>query len=113
MGRQDPVCTAIQTLGTLEEKFEEQAQLVTDEEELGDPHGNARRAARYYLYRKWVYAAFGFLGKGKRIRIPPCVVEHIRNRFRERDVSANWAAPSTIAVTMVTRATSVAFRVRV
>lgn len=83
MGRQDTVCTAKQTLGTLEEVFEEQAQLVEDEEEFGDPHGDARRAARYFLYRKWVYAAFGFLGKGKRIRIPPCVVEHIRSRFRE------------------------------
>ena len=35
------------------------------------------------MYRKWVYAAYGALGKGNRIRIPRCVVEYIRNRFRE------------------------------
>ena len=84
MGRHEAVCTAKQTLGTLEVDFEEQAQLVEDEEQLGDPHGDARRAARYFLYRKWVHAAFrGPLGKGKRVRIPRCVVEHIRSRFRE------------------------------
>ena len=44
---------------------------------------NIRRAARYFLYRKWVYATHGPLGKGNRIRLPPCVVEYIRDRFRE------------------------------
>ena len=52
-----------------------------------DPFGNsepsARRAARYQMYRKWVFARYGKLGRSIRIRIPPCVVEQIRNRFRE------------------------------
>ena len=51
MGRHDAVCTAKQTLGTLEVDFEEQAQLVEDEEQFGNPHGDARRAARYFMYR--------------------------------------------------------------
>lgn len=46
-------------------------------------HENVRRAARYYMYRKWVYHAHGPMGKGNRVRLPPCVVEYIRDRFRE------------------------------
>ena len=48
-----------------------------------EPSSDARRAARYYMYRKWVYEKHGILGKGNRVRIPPCVVEYIRDRFRE------------------------------
>ena len=48
-----------------------------------DPIAKRRRAARYYLYRKYVFERWGRLGKGKRVRIAPCVVEYIRNRFRE------------------------------
>ena len=46
---------------------------------------NVRRAARYYMYRKWVWHAHDCmpLGKGFRVRIPPCVVELIRYRYRE------------------------------
>ena len=44
---------------------------------------DTRRAARYHLYRKYVYEAHGYLGRKVRIRIPRCVVEHIRSRFRE------------------------------
>ena len=49
----------------------------------GEASRIARRAARYYLYRKWVFAVHGRLGKGVRVRIPPCVVELIRARYRE------------------------------
>ena len=35
------------------------------------------------MYRKWVFVRFGRLGKGNRVRIPPCVVEFIRARYRE------------------------------
>ena len=42
-----------------------------------------RRAARYYLYRKYMRQRYGSLGYKVRIRISPCVVEHIRARFRE------------------------------
>jgi hypothetical protein len=73
---------AKRTLAGLEVDFEEQAEKV-EEEEVSEADGRARRAARFYLYRRYVYAAYGYLGKGKRIRIPPCVVEYIRNRFRE------------------------------
>ena len=85
MNRRDEICMAKQTLGGLEAEFEEQAQKVEEDEEDGDPHGIARRAARYYMYRKWVAIKFDNipLGKGNRVRIPPCVVEAIRDLFRE------------------------------
>jgi len=83
MGKREEVCTAVKTLQGLAVDFEEQQEKVDDAEEFGDAQGVARRAARYFMYRHYVKTAFGFLGKGKRVRIPPCVIEHIRNRFRE------------------------------
>jgi hypothetical protein len=35
------------------------------------------------MYRRYVYAVYGTLGQGVRIRIPPCVMEAIRHRLRE------------------------------
>ena len=55
----------------------------TEHHSRSDVVAEVRRAARYQMYRKWVYARYGKLGKGIRIRVPPCVVEHIRARFRE------------------------------
>ena len=58
--------------------------FVAEEEALGD-NGvgarSARRAARYTLYRKFVYVRWGYLGSGKRVRIPQpaCVVEFIHS----------------------------------
>ena len=43
----------------------------------------ARRSARYYMYRRFVSAVYGTLGYGNRIRIPPCVMEVIRDPLRE------------------------------
>ena len=47
-----------------------------------------RKSARYLLYRRWVGEKWGFLGRGKRIRIPPCVIETIRDLFREPGCTA-------------------------
>ena len=46
----------------------------------------------YYMYRKWVFHAHGPMGKGNRVRLPPCVVEYIRDRFREPgcEATAPW-----------------------
>ena len=52
-----------------------------------------RRAARYYLYRKYVLQAHGFLGAKVRVRIPRCVVEHIRSRFREPGCDCQVGGP--------------------
>jgi len=81
-GRPDPVCTAVQVLGGLNVDFDDQKQQVDEYEALWGVSDAARAAARFYLYRKWVSVAYDRLGKGKRIRIPPCVVEYIRDRFR-------------------------------
>ena len=93
MFREDEVCSAKRVLGSLEGEFEDQAQTVEEAEEAGDESGEARRAARYFLYRKWVYAEYNFLGKGKRIKIPDCVVEYIRNRFREPGCKCKLGGP--------------------
>ena len=73
------------TLSGLRDELQEQLRRVEEEEELGCEHVHvgAHRSARYYLYREYVRAAFGFLGRRKRIRIPPCVVEYIRDKLRE------------------------------
>jgi hypothetical protein len=54
---------------------------------------NVRRAARYFMYRKWVYHAHGPMGKGNRVRLPPCVVELIRDRFRELGCDCPMGGP--------------------
>ena len=71
------------TLSGLRQELEEQLRQVEEEETLGDEHSGARRSARYFLYREYVRSAFGFLGRNKRVRIPPCVVEYIRDKLRE------------------------------
>ena len=107
-GREDEQCRAQEVLGSLEAEAEEQDEEVRQAEELRPPlraplsgawhppevspplcvqvgefSRQSRRAARYYLYRKWVFSAHGKLGKRTRVRIPPCVVELIRARYRE------------------------------
>ena len=56
-------------------------------------HENVRRAARYFMYRKWVYHAHGPMSKGNRVRLPPCVVELIRDRFREPGCDCPMGGP--------------------
>mmetsp|Transcript_1612 Transcript_1612/g.3813 ORF Transcript_1612/g.3813 Transcript_1612/m.3813 type:complete len:266 (-) Transcript_1612:104-901(-) len=76
-------CLAMQALGSLADELKEQMQKVEEEEEHSNANGNGRRAARYFMYRKFVFAQYGYLGAGKRMRIPPCVIEFIRHQFRE------------------------------
>ena len=40
------------------------------------------RSARWFMYRAFVAAKYGHLGKGNRVRIPLCVVGAIRSRYR-------------------------------
>jgi len=82
MGKSDTFCVAVRTLRDLAADLQEQSDKVDHAEEFGDAQGAARVAARYFMYRLYVSTAFGVLGKGKRVRIPPCVVELIRDRFR-------------------------------
>lgn len=53
----------------------------------------ARRAARYYMYRRWVYEKHFYLGKGNRVVIPRCVVEFIRARYREPNCNCLLGGP--------------------
>ena len=84
------VCDSKKLLSSLALDMAERAEMVEEAErdakEAGvEPDPYVRRAARYFMYRKWVAIKFDNvpLGKGNRVRIPPCVVECIRNRFRE------------------------------
>lgn len=45
------------------------------------------------MYRKWVYERHGPLGKRHRVRIPRCVVEAIRSRFREPGCECAMGGP--------------------
>ena len=40
------------------------------------------RAARKAIYRKYIAAAYGYLGKGVRVQLPDCAVAAIRCQFR-------------------------------
>ena len=116
-GESDEVCEAIRALASLEAEVEEQDAEVQNAEEarppprspvptsaavtltpsaprqMGDDARFARRAARYHLYRRWVHEAHGRLGKRYRVRIPPCVVEFIRNRYREPGCTCSVGGP--------------------
>ena len=48
----------------------------------------ARKAARYCMYRKYVGEQWGVVGRGKRIRLAPCVVE-----ITSRSVTRSRAIP--------------------
>ena len=41
--------------------------------------------ARRMLYRSYIRAVHGFLGKGNRVRVPPCVRSLIREMFPDAD----------------------------
>mmetsp|Transcript_15945 Transcript_15945/g.38075 ORF Transcript_15945/g.38075 Transcript_15945/m.38075 type:complete len:273 (+) Transcript_15945:113-931(+) len=92
-GESDEVCEAIRALGSLEADVEEYDAEVQNAEETGDDARFARRAARYHLYRKWVHLVHNRLGKRVRVRIPPCVVEFIRDRYREPGCTCSVGGP--------------------
>ena len=84
-GKCSAICEAISVLESLKQELNEAKMRVEDEEAEAGVCAATRKAARYFMYRKWVGEKWGFLGRGSRIRIPPCVVEYIRNEFREPD----------------------------
>ncbi len=77
-------CSALQTLASLESELAQRdaiirAELDAEEDtDLNDLH----RAARWFMYRTFVAASYGTLGRGCRVRIPLCVVAAIRCRYR-------------------------------
>ena len=77
-------CAALQLLETLGDEMDENDKTIDDEfDGGGDPDiGGLHRTARYFMYRAFVAAQYGHLGKGNRVRIPACVVAAIRARYR-------------------------------
>jgi len=92
-GSDEKICKAQALLETLEDDIKEQEEDIKDQREAGIESSAPLRAARYILYRKYVFAKEGFLGKRIRIRIAPCVVEAIRNRFREPGCLCSMGGP--------------------
>lgn len=92
-GHRADTCTAMLTLSALYDELKAQLDSVDEEEELGDVNVEARRSARYYMYREYVKRAFGFLGRKKRVRIPMCVVEYIRDKLREPGCKCKLGGP--------------------
>ena len=78
-------CAALLMLATLDEDIAERDRIIRDELDRDDPPpedlGDLHRAARWFMYRTFVAAQYGYLGQGVRVRIPLCVVAAIRCRF--------------------------------
>ena len=91
--RRDQVCVSVALLDGLKDDLAEISARVAAEEETNGVARAMRKGARYLMYRKWVGEKWGYLGRGKRIRIPPCVVEAIRSEFREPGCECELGGP--------------------
>ena len=83
-GRGDTdLCDALQLLDSLGEDLRERHEILQRELENGggDP-AQLKRDARWYMYRTYVRAKYGYLGRGVRVRISDCVIAAIRHEFR-------------------------------
>jgi hypothetical protein len=74
-------CAALALLQSLKGDLENHQHLLEREEAEGGELAELRRAARYIMYRKYVAASDGYLGKHVRVRIPLCVIREIRMAF--------------------------------
>ena len=91
-------CAALQMLATLAEDTAERERIIQHELDSDDPPedlGDLHRAARWFMYRTFVAAQYGYLGKGCRVRIPLCVVAAIRCRFPAPGCDCTPAAIAT------------------
>ena len=76
-------CSALQLLATLEDEMAERDRIIDRELDGGDDDWESHhRNARKFMYRAFVAAKYGHLGKGNRVRLPDCVVAAIRARYR-------------------------------
>ena len=75
-------CSALGLLATLEEDLQEQDRIIDRGIEFDFEVEALHRAARKHMYRTYVAARFGYLGRGIRVRLPDCVVAAIRSRYR-------------------------------
>ena len=78
------LCSALQLLASLSEELAARDAII--EAEMGESadgeYDGLHRAARFFMYRAFVAAKYGYLGHGNRVRIPLCVVTAIRARYR-------------------------------
>jgi hypothetical protein len=76
------LCDALPLLDSLGEDLHERHEILEQEIESGGDPAELKRNARWYRYRTYVRAKYGYLGRGVRVRISDCVVAAIRNEFR-------------------------------
>jgi hypothetical protein len=86
-------CGALQLLATLEDEMKCRDEIILSEVNAGqeDP-SSLLKSARFFMYRAFVAAKYGHLGKGNRVRIPECVVAVIRMRFRSPECDCDASA---------------------
>ena len=93
-----PQCMARALLESLKDDLEARDQIVADEIATGlDPEAT-HRSARWFCYRTYVAAKYGYLGKGVRVRIPDCAIAEIRMRYRAPACAAGCMCDATAIV---------------
>jgi hypothetical protein len=82
-------CSARQLLDSLQHELTARDALVVREIANGADCEATHRGARWFMYRAFVAAKYGYLGRGVRVRIPDCVIAAIRSRYRAPHCACN------------------------
>ena len=70
-------------LDSLEDELQARDAQIQDELQWGnDDLTTLHKQARWHMYRTFVAAVYGYLGKGCRVRLAHCVLSAIRCRYR-------------------------------
>lgn len=75
-------CRALELLDSLSHFMDERDDIIEREVETGSERHTLHRQARWFMYREYVAAHWGHLGRGVRVCLPDCVVAAIRSRYR-------------------------------
>ena len=76
-------CSALQLLASLRDEMERRDEMIEAKVAEGEVDMDfERKGARYFMYRTFVAAKYGYLGPGLRYKLPDCVVAAIRSRYR-------------------------------
>ena len=76
------LCSALQLYDTLRDDMLARDQIIESESEAEDANlACLHKSARWFMYRTFVRAQYGHLGRGVRVRIPDCVLIAIRSRY--------------------------------
>ena len=85
-------CAGVQLLNSLHTDLTVRDALVREEIANGADREATHRGARWFMYRTFVAAKYGHLGRGVRVRIPDCVIAKIRMRYPAPGCACNARA---------------------